>query len=79
MGRGNDPGKDFDNQYNRNRARGQDRASRGESYWADDKKIEGLGSPGGPSGAGGGGGCALIGTLLVGLGVLANEAIRYAA
>lgn len=50
MARGNDPGKDFDDQYNASRRRGQGKAARGESHWAQDKYLEGLRSqPGGRS------------------------------
>lgn len=42
MARGNDPGRDFDNQYNASRRAGQDKASRGESHWATDKYLERL-------------------------------------
>jgi hypothetical protein len=40
MARGNDPGKDFDDQYRESKRRGRDRASRGEGAWADDKYLE---------------------------------------
>lgn len=40
MARGSNPGKDFDDQWNESRRRGQDKASRGESYWAQDKYLE---------------------------------------
>lgn len=39
MARGNDPGKDFDDQYNRSRREGQRKAARGEGPWADDKYL----------------------------------------
>lgn len=39
MARGNDPGRDFDQQFERNRRRGQERAARGEGAWADDKYL----------------------------------------
>lgn len=39
MARGNDRGRDFDDQWNESRRRGQEKAARGESHWADDKKI----------------------------------------
>lgn len=37
MARGKNPGDDFDAQYNANRRKGQDKASRGEGPWYDDK------------------------------------------
>lgn len=40
MARGKDPGDDFDAQYNESRRRGQEKARRGESHWADDKYLE---------------------------------------
>lgn len=40
MARGNDPGRDFDDQFHNSRRRGQDKASRGESHWAQDKYLE---------------------------------------
>lgn len=41
MARGSDPGKDFDSQFNRNKARGDAKAQRGESHWSQDKYIQG--------------------------------------
>jgi hypothetical protein len=56
MARGNDPGKDFDDQWKSSRRRGQEKAARGESHWADDAYLrrnnERLGS--GPAHHGGG-------------------------
>lgn len=40
MARGNDPGKDFDDQYYSSKRRGQEKARRGESHWAQDKYLE---------------------------------------
>jgi hypothetical protein len=40
MARGSNPGDDFDNQWNESRRRGQEKAARGESHWADDKYLE---------------------------------------
>lgn len=40
MARGNDRGKDFDDQFNESRRRGQEKAARGESHWAQDKYLE---------------------------------------
>lgn len=40
MARGSDPGKDFDDQYHDSRRRGQEKARRGESHWAQDKYLE---------------------------------------
>lgn len=40
MARGNDPGRDFDRQFGESRRRGQDKAARGESHWAQDKYLE---------------------------------------
>lgn len=40
MARGNDPGKDFDNQWDSSKRGGQEKASRGESHWAQDKYLE---------------------------------------
>lgn len=42
MARGNDPGKDFDDQYNQSRRKGQEKAARGESHWSQDKYLERL-------------------------------------
>lgn len=42
MARGNDPGKDFDDQYNKNRREGQRRAARGEGPYAADKYLRDL-------------------------------------
>jgi hypothetical protein len=39
MGRGNDPGKDFDDQYYTSRREGRGKAARGEGPWADDKYL----------------------------------------
>ena len=39
MARGNDPGKDFDDQYRRSKFRGDENARLGRGAWADDKKI----------------------------------------
>lgn len=40
MARGNDPGRDFDNQWNESRRRGVARAAAGEGPWRDDKYLE---------------------------------------
>lgn len=40
MARGNDPGRDFDNQWNESRRKGQEKAARGETHWATDKYLE---------------------------------------
>jgi hypothetical protein len=40
MARGNNPGKDFDDQWNDSRRRGQEKARRGESHWSQDKYLE---------------------------------------
>lgn len=71
MVRGNDPGRDFDRQFEQNRRAGQARAARGEGPWADDKYLRDLRAGGeGPGGGGGGNneGCGkatlfLLGTL----------------
>jgi len=40
MARGNDPGKDFDRQWEESSRRGREKASRGEGPWAEDKYLE---------------------------------------
>lgn len=40
MARGSDPGKDFDQQWDKSRKAGQEKAARGESHWATDKYLE---------------------------------------
>jgi hypothetical protein len=40
MARGNSPGKDFDDQWNNSRRRGEYRASRGEGPYSADKYLE---------------------------------------
>lgn len=40
MARGNDPGKDFDDQYYGSRREAKKKAARGESHWAQDKYLE---------------------------------------
>ena len=40
MARGNDPGKDFNDQWKESRRKGQEKAARGESHWAQDKYLE---------------------------------------
>ena len=40
MARGNNPGKDFDDQWNDSARRGQERARRGEGPWEADKYLE---------------------------------------
>lgn len=40
MARGGDRGKDFNDQWNDSRRRGQEKARRGESHWAEDKYLE---------------------------------------
>lgn len=40
MARGNDPGKDFNDQWSESRRRGQEKAARGEGPWAEDKYLE---------------------------------------
>lgn len=42
MGRGSSRGDDFDRQFNESFQRGQGKASRGESHWAEDKYLERL-------------------------------------
>ena len=42
MPRRDAPGKDFDDQFNLNRKRGEEKAARGESHWAQDKYLERL-------------------------------------
>lgn len=44
MARGKNPGDDFDAQFNESRRRGQEKARRGESHWAQDKYLRDLGS-----------------------------------
>ncbi|HKZ21186.1 MAG TPA: hypothetical protein VJQ57_13880 [Acidimicrobiia bacterium] len=36
------PGRDFDDQWNESRRKGQERAARGEGPWAADAKLEAL-------------------------------------
>lgn len=40
MARGSDPGRDFNDQWNESRRRGQEKAARGEGAWAEDKYLE---------------------------------------
>jgi hypothetical protein len=40
MTRGNDPGKDFNDQFNESFRRGREKADRGEGPWAEDKYLE---------------------------------------
>lgn len=42
MARGNDPGKDFDDQWHASKRRGEYKASRGEGAWRNDKYLERL-------------------------------------
>lgn len=69
MARGNDPGKDFDAQFNRNEARGKAKAERGEGPWAQDKYLRDLNS-GSSGGSSAGGGCLLVMLSLLVLAVL---------
>ncbi len=69
MARGNDPGRDFDNQYNDSRRKGQERAARGEGPWAQDKYLRDLQDNSGSNGAPPTGGCLILLTLLVTVGL----------
>lgn len=64
MARGSDPGKDFDNQFSKNEARGKEKAARGEGPWAQDKYLRDLNS-GSSGGNAAGGGCLILMSLLV--------------
>lgn len=69
MARGKNPGDDFDNQYNANRRKGQERAARGEGPWANDKYLRDLRSGGaGPAvpPQGSNGGCGKDAAILLG-------------
>lgn len=48
MARGNDPGKDFDNQWNTSRREAEKKAARGETHWAEDKYLKRLQEQSGP-------------------------------
>jgi hypothetical protein len=82
MARGNDPGKDFDDQWHASKRRGQYKASRGEGAWAQDKYLkrnnERLGS--GPAHHGKSESCGkatvFLLSLLGGLGWFAAEAVN---
>jgi hypothetical protein len=40
MARGNDPGRDFDDQWHASKRAGEERAARGEGPWAEDKYLD---------------------------------------
>lgn len=79
MARGNDPGKDFDDQFNASRRKGQEKAARGESHWAQDKYLERLNAQKPAHHAGEPKGCsdkaAALLVTLGGLGYLLGEAV----
>lgn len=84
MARGNDPGKDFDDQYYSSKRRGQEKARRGESHWAEDKYLERMKNQSqGPAHHGKDESCGkktliLLG-FLSGLGWFLNETVQYIA
>jgi hypothetical protein len=86
MARGNNPGKDFDDQYHASRREGQRKAARGEGAWADDKYLRDM-RAGGEDNSGSGGnkdnsGCGkdtlLILGFLSGFGWVISEVVSRA-
>lgn len=67
MARGNNPGRDFDDQFNSSKRRAAPKVAKGEGHWADDKKIRDLNSGGG--GVPSGGGCMIAMITLIALAV----------
>ena len=77
MARGNNPGKDFDDQYNASRREGQRKAARGEGAWADDKYLRDLRN-GGEDNSGCGKDTLLILGFLSGFGWVISEVVSRA-
>jgi hypothetical protein len=89
MARGNDLGRDFDDQYNHSKRLGQARAARGEGPWAADKALADLRSTTGHTPQPGEAGhqpkhakpnsdsCVTALGILGGLGWALTEAIRH--